>query len=35
MLVEEVMQEVLEADMNEALGASKGDQTPGRVGATA
>lgn len=31
-LVEKVMQEVLEAEMDEALGASKGERTPGRVG---
>ncbi len=32
LLVEKVMQEVLEAEMDEALGASKGERTPGRVG---
>ena len=31
-LIEKVMQEVLEAEMDEALGASKGERTPGRVG---
>jgi transposase-like protein len=31
-LIQEVIQQVLEAEMDEALGAGKSERTPGRLG---